>query len=373
MQATTEYIPVSLSTVLRPPATGDTDSFGANLPFDRTDWYPSCRAAILAALSRAGLDEDDEVILPGYTCYAVDSAVKEVATPVYVDVEADFAIDAGAVRDVITERTAAILPTHLYGFECEMKTIASIADKHDLLIVEDAAQAFGNTVVDGTVGTYGDATAFSFRFYKEATVFKGGVLATDRTTFNNAGTPAQSDSWTNRSKMTGAWIFDWMLQHLPGRLYQPLRKRVLDPLARLGSGTLGETGRQNLREWTGRMLVAQIKSLPERVETRRCHAEHYHNLLPDSLDHPPVQPGATYFRYPIQVPATIRGAVVTQLRRRGIGCSPMYAYTVSPDGECPTADRIADRIVNLPVHAGLDDEDVEVIAAEVTAVLDELV
>jgi dTDP-4-amino-4,6-dideoxygalactose transaminase len=361
MLAVTESLPVGPREILRPPAGGGAlHRFAAASSSPAAHWYPSARTAVQAALRDAGVD--GEVLLPGYTCHAVDAAVSAVAEPVYVDVTEDCTIDLDAARDRVSTETGAVVPTHLYGIECEMAAVADFAAEDGLVVVEDAAQALSNLFVSEAVGTHADYTACSVRFYKEVTAKTGGVLlGPERET--GPATPRLRD----RTDLLGVWLFDRTLASLPGRLYEPLREHVLDPLARDADAPDSAPDPRNVDDWSDRLLAAQLDAVEDRVAARTHNAAVYDDVLPAAIDRPGSDRPGTHFRYPIRVPDGQRDTLLTRARRRGIGCSPMYAYTVSPDGACPTADRLAGEILHLPVHSGLSDDEVAQIAHTVTA------
>jgi hypothetical protein len=108
----------------------------------------------------AGIEAGDEVIIPPYTFFATASAVVEAnATPIFVDVERDtFNIDPAAIEAAITKRTRAIIPVHLGGLPCDMDAIMAIAQRHGLVVIEDAAHAHGSEYKGkrvGAIGTHG--------------------------------------------------------------------------------------------------------------------------------------------------------------------------------------------------------------------------
>jgi len=120
--------------------------------------------AIELALEALGIGKGDEVILPVHSWISTASGIARVgAIPVFVDTEADtFCINTNDIEAKITPHTKAILPVHLYGHPCDMDTIISIAKQHNLLVIEDCAQAHGATYKGRKVGTFGDAACFSF-------------------------------------------------------------------------------------------------------------------------------------------------------------------------------------------------------------------
>lgn len=136
---------------------------------------------LLLACRAAGLHAGDEVIFPSHTMVASPSAIANVgATPVPVDMGADHLIDPEAVERAITPRTRAIMPVHLNGRTCAMDRILELAKRHDLVIIEDAAQSLGSKHRGRFAGTFGLAAAFSFYPAKILGCFgDGGALVTD--------------------------------------------------------------------------------------------------------------------------------------------------------------------------------------------------
>lgn len=120
--------------------------------------------ALMLSLKACGIGEGDEVIVPANTFIATTLAVSYVGAKVVL-VDADintYGIDVSKLEDAITPKTKAIIPVHLYGNPCDMDSIMSIAGKHDLIVIEDCAQAHGAEYKGRKVGTIGQAAAFSF-------------------------------------------------------------------------------------------------------------------------------------------------------------------------------------------------------------------
>jgi len=120
--------------------------------------------ALILSLKAFGIGKDDEVIIPSMTFIATALAVlHSQATPVFVDITPDTnLIDYTKIEKAITKRTKAIIPVHLYGNVCHMNEITKIANKHNLIIIEDACQAHGSMYKDKHAGSMGDSAAFSF-------------------------------------------------------------------------------------------------------------------------------------------------------------------------------------------------------------------
>ncbi|CAM9913568.1 unnamed protein product, partial [Chrysoparadoxa australica] len=134
--------------------------------------------ALHLALVSFGIGKGDEVIVPDMTFAASVNAVLHAnATPVLVDVDrSTFNISVEAIRAAITKNTKAIMPVHLYGNPCDMDEINKIAKEHNLIVIEDAAEAFGSIYKGEKVGALSDASIFSFYGNKTITTGEGGIL-----------------------------------------------------------------------------------------------------------------------------------------------------------------------------------------------------
>jgi perosamine synthetase len=134
--------------------------------------------ALHLALLALGIGKGDEVIVPNLTFVATVNAVLYCdATPILIDVDArSWNITAQIIEPLITSRTKAIIPVHLFGQPCDMCELQKLADKHNLLLIEDSAEALGSTYQGYPVGTFGDASIFSFFGNKTITTGEGGMV-----------------------------------------------------------------------------------------------------------------------------------------------------------------------------------------------------
>jgi perosamine synthetase len=141
----------------------------------------SCTGAIHLALMALGVEADDEVIVPEITWIAsVEPVLYIGAKPVFVDVLEDtWCIDPVKIEAAITPKTKAIIVVHLYGNVCDMDAIMGIAKKHNLVVLEDAAEGLGSEYKGRTAGSLGDAGVFSFHGTKTMTTGEGGILVTN--------------------------------------------------------------------------------------------------------------------------------------------------------------------------------------------------
>ena len=136
--------------------------------------------AIVSALIALGIGPGDEVIVPAYTYIATALAVTHVgAVPVIVEADETLTIDVEDVRRHISPNTKAVIPVHIQGFPCNMDAIMALSKEHDLAVVEDACQADGGTYKGRFLGAIGDASAYSFNYYKVITSGEGGLFVTN--------------------------------------------------------------------------------------------------------------------------------------------------------------------------------------------------
>ncbi len=140
-------------------------------------------AALHVALAALGIGPGDEVIVPALTFMSTATAVlHQNAIPVFADIDKDsFCISPEDMEKRITERTRAIIPVHLYGNSAEMESLMEIARAHNLYVIEDCAQAHGTTYRGRKVGSIGDMGAFSFFATKHMTTGEGGMIVSDNT------------------------------------------------------------------------------------------------------------------------------------------------------------------------------------------------
>lgn len=136
-------------------------------------------AALRLALVACDVGAGDEVIVPAATFIAtVNAVVAQGAIPIFAETDAHFSLDPATLEPLLTPRTKAIIPVHLYGVAADMDPIMAIARQHGLRVIEDTAQACGSLYNDRRLGTIGDVGAFSFQLEKNITSGEGGAIAT---------------------------------------------------------------------------------------------------------------------------------------------------------------------------------------------------
>jgi dTDP-4-amino-4,6-dideoxygalactose transaminase len=300
--------------------------------------------AIALTLRALGIGPGDEVITAAVSAAFSGLAIQMAgAAPVFVDVDAERAtIDPAAAEAAVTPRTAAILPVHLYGQPADMARIEAVASRHGLAIVEDACQAHLATSDGRPVGTIGAAGAFSFYPTKNlGALGDGGAVVT-----NDAALADRLRRLRNGGQVD--------------------RYRHVEP---------GVNSR--LDEIQAAVLLARLAFLEGWTARRRAIASRYRQLLTDAAVRvaPEKDPGHVYHLFTVRTPG--RDALSRHLEARGIGTIVHYPIplpaqaafagassspTIPPASACLTAE-----VCSLPLHPGLSDEDVALVAAEVCA------
>jgi dTDP-4-amino-4,6-dideoxygalactose transaminase len=307
-------------------------------------------AALALALEAGGVGPGDEVIVPAHTFIASALAVVHAgATPVFCDVEPGTGlIDITSAAAVVSARTAAVVAVHLYGQACDMDAVRQFADRHGLLVVEDAAQAHGATFQGRSVGSLGNVAAFSFYPTKNlGALGDGGAICTD------------DDEIAARCR----------------RLRNLGQRRKGEHLS------LGRNER--LDGLQAAFLRAKLPYLGVWNRARREHAAAYRagiaTLRPlDERDHTP----SVYHLYPVRVPR--RDEVRAHLAARGVETAVHYAPAAhqhpawegvlpKPRVELPAADAWAREEISLPMFPELEPREVAQVIDECAALPSELI
>lgn len=184
----------------------------------------SCTAALEMAAMLCDLGPGDEIIMPSFTFVSTANAVVlRGATPVFVDIHpSTLTLDCDAVAQAITEKTRAIFAVHYAGYPADMERLQALCRKHDLVLVEDAAQALGSTYKGKQAGSFGDLAAFSFHETKNVISGEGGALAVNRDDLIERAEIIR-EKGTNRSQFFRGQVdkYTWIdigSSYLPGEL-----------------------------------------------------------------------------------------------------------------------------------------------------------
>ena len=289
-------------------------------------------SALHLSMLALGIGAGDEVVVPSFSFAATANAVAATgATPVFADIEPDsFCLDADSVAAVLTPRTVAIVPVHLFGHPAEMGGLMALARRHGLAMVEDAAQAHGARLGDTPVGAFGDTACFSFYPTKNMHSLEGGMIVT---------ADAQLERKLRLLRNQG------MLKQYENEVVG-LNNRMTDVAAAVGRVQLAK-----LDGWTQR---------------RREIAARYDAQLSTTRT-PPVAASAwhVYHQYTVRIDED-RDAFRERLAQLGVGSGVYYPTPIhrlapfrSAAADLPVTDRAAAQVLSLPVYPLLDDREVD--------------
>ncbi len=310
--------------------------------------------ALHLALIAAGIGPGDEVIIPAFTMIASAFAVCYTgAKPVFVDADVtNWNIDPALVEAKVTPRTKAIMPVHVYGHACDMDALQAIADKHGLLIIEDAAEALGSLYKGRKCGAIGDVNCFSLFANKLITTGEGGMVI------------ARDDRFIEKLRYYKNLCFplDGSRRYMHDEI--GFNFRMPNVLAAIG--------------------LAQIERVDVYLEARRSNAARYNKLLHGQrgLTIPPELPwtSSSYWMYSILIGddfGVSRDEVMKGLKAAGIETRSFFVsmhrqpalakYGCDVSGQYPVTDELARTGLYLPSGSGLTDAQVERIAGALLA------
>ena len=296
--------------------------------------------ALLVALMAMEIKPGDEVITTPFTFFATAGAVARLgAKPVFVDVAHDsYNINPDNIEEKITQKTKAIIPVHLFGQVAQMKPILEIAKRHNLTVIEDAAQAIGATRNGTNCGSFGDLGCFSFYPTKNLGAFGDGGLVT-----------------TDNEKLA--------------EKIKNLRDHGQNP--RYFYKTIG--GNFRLDAIQGAVLFVKLEHLDKWNEKRRQNAALYDKLLADSpVGIPKIEPNnvSIYHQYTITAPQ--RDKLQNFLTKNQIGSAVFYPKPLHlqecfanlgyKKGDFPIAEQLCGEVLSLPIYPELEPGQIEYVA-----------
>ena len=297
--------------------------------------------ALHTALLAHGIGPGDDVITTPFTFFAsVSSILYTGATPVFVDIEEDtYNLNPRLIEAAVTSRTKAILPVHIYGHPCEMDVIQEIAEKHALIIIEDACQAVGAELRGQRVGSFGTG-CFSLYATKNIMAGEGGMITTN------------DDKLAERCRM--------IRNHGMQRRYYHDRRgynfRMSDLRAAMG--------------------LAKIDQFEAFTDRRQANASYLSSHITRVIT-PKVRAGYrhVWHQYTVRAPGKDRDHVLKQLAEAGVGTGvfyPLPAYRQQPIIELggphiflPVTEQVCQEVFSLPVHPQLSQADLDTIVSAV--------
>lgn len=305
--------------------------------------------ALHLALLSLGIGPGDEVIVPSLTFIATVNAVKYVgATPVLVDVEKEYwQIDPKKIVEVITKKTKAIIPVHLYGHPAKMDDIKKIARHYKLFIIEDAAEALGAEVKGKVVGSWGDLGTFSFYGNKIITTGEGGMVTTNS-------------------------------KHLADKI-RVLRDHGMSKKRRYWHEVLGYNYRMtNLQAALGLAQLENIqKILTRKIEIARWYNRYLANIPGLSLQREAPWAKNVYWMFCVLVknvghPRMSRESLIKYLDKEGVETRPFFVpvhlqpiYSEYKKLKLPQSEELSAQGLNLPSSINLRESDIQLIAQKI--------
>jgi dTDP-4-amino-4,6-dideoxygalactose transaminase len=317
----------------------------------------SCTAALELAAMLCDLVPGDEVILPSFTFVSTANSIAlRGAKPVFVEIRPDtLNIDERLIEAAITPRTRAIFPVHYAGVGCEMDEIMAIARRHNLLVVEDAAQAVSAKYKDQWLGTLGHMGCYSFHETKNFSCGEGGALVINDSALEQRA-EIMREKGTNRSQFLRGQVDKYTWVDI-GSSYVPS-----DMLAAF--------------------LLGQLENMEKITARRREIFLHYSDLLAPLVDRGQIRvpfipqhctPNYHMF-YLLAADLAERTALIEHLRKAGILAvfhyvplhSSPFAKTLGlPKLDLPVTDNVSSRLLRLPMYYDLTDREVAEVAEAV--------
>lgn len=302
-----------------------------------------------------GIKDSDEVITSPFSFVAsANCMLFERAKPVFADIDENtLNINENLIEGVLTDRTKAILPVHIFGHPCNMDKILALAKKHGLDVFEDACEAIGAEYKGRKVGTFGKAATFAFYPNKQITTGEGGVIVTDS---DDLAEHCRSMANQGRGN-SGEW-----LNHV-----------------RLGYN-------YRMPEASAVLGLVQVQRLPEILAKRDIVAAVYKDCLGDCaevrLPFVDADVKMSWFVYVIRLQGKIarrRNEVMDSLRKLGVQCrdyfSPIHLQPYMAEafgfkkGDFPVAEKVAQETIALPFYSNLQKEQVEYVCTSLKRII----
>ncbi len=315
-------------------------------------------AALHLAMEAVNISPGAEIITPAFTFIASANSIAFVGgIPIFTEINPEtYTIDAESIKNQITPQTKAILPVHIFGLPCDMKSINDLAEDNDLVVIEDACQAHGARIDGQHVGTFGEIGCFSFYATKNMISGEGGMIVTD-----NDDLAERMISLKNHGRGPSGGYEHHRIGY---------NMRLPDPLAAIG--------------------LIQLRKLPPMLEKRKRNAEEIRRTL-SNFNHIEIQKIPKGYTHSHYVCAPVVDAdkfsvdnVIQQLKNRNIASRRIYAlgchkqptylqglkewrwsqFVKYPDYSkvsLPNTERISENHFEIPIHPGVTPSEIELI------------
>lgn len=309
-------------------------------------------SALHIALDAFGIKEEDEIIVPSLTFIGTIQAIIACgATPVFCEVyENTLNVDIEDITKRITPRVKAIIPVHYGGLPCKMDELLKIVQKKEILVIEDAAHAFGSSYKGRKIGTFGDATCFSFDAIKNITCGEGGAVVVKSNDIAKKITQKRilginRDTW-HRYKEKRSWYYEVVTTGL----------------------------RYHMSNINASIGLVQLKKLDNFLQKKRTIVRKYDEVfkkIPNIellyRDYEETAP----FNYVIKIKNGLRDKLLEYLKKNGVGAGINYIPNhLQPlfknyQAELPVTERVWEEIISLPLYYDMTEDDLDTVINKV--------
>ncbi len=344
--------------------------------------FASGRGALRAVLESVGVGKDDEVILQAFTCVVLPNAITACGgKPVYADITDSLTLDPKSIEQNISKRTKAIIVQHTFGIPSSMDKIMEIAKKHNLVVIEDCAHTIGGTYKGKKLGTFGTAAIFSFGRDKAfSSVFGGMAIAKDKTVVDRLRTIQEAQNYPSIF-----WVLQQLLHPIASSIILPLYdffdigKAILVSLQKVKflsfpvfaeekKGITPSVFMKKMPNVLAKLALFQLSRLFDFNSKRKEATASYLEAFGENGN----KQESPLLRFPMFV--NNRDHLLKAAKKQHIYLGTWYSEIIDPKGvvlenvyyikgSCPKAEKIAQKIINLPTHPTLPKKDLDRVIA----------
>lgn len=359
------------------------EAFAARMQRKHALAVNSCTSALISALVACGVGPGAEVIVPGYTFFASCAAVIAAkAIPIIAEVDDSLTLDPADLERKITDRTKAVIAVHMRGAPCDMDSIMQVAQRNDLMVIEDVAQACGGSYRGKPLGSFGHCGCYSLQYHKIITSGEGGVVTTDDDLLYDR-VRAYHDT-------AACWREDrFALPRYAGEVFPGVNFRMAELQGAVALAQLGKLDRlvERMRYLKGR-IKAGIPDIPG-LEFRRLNDPNGDTAICLIMYLPDRKKAETFAEY-----LSAEGVEAGTIYNAGVPDWHVYAHwkmimdkvTATPEGcpytcpyyrgpepryspdQCPNTLSYLERSVHVNIPPQMSDEDADMIATGIRKV-----
>ena len=331
------------------------------------------RSAIEEGLRILNLKSDDLVAINGFTCYAVYKAIENANLKTHlVDTEKDdLNFSPKALENAIKNnpRIKVVIVQNTLGFPCDIESIIRICNDNGLILIEDLAHSVGSQYKNGkAAGSVGDLVILSFSQDKIIDGISGGALIIRNATYNYVSKKLESPKFSQQLKDRFYPFLTLLIRNSYGFLFGKLIHHALRKIDFLSLPMESSKVSKTISDWYCNLILTQIKAQQKNLEHRRKIARIYDDLLTEKVKIKSVTEAinfSTNLRFPILVDG--RSNIIKLLKSKGIYISDIwYDSPIAPKrfmskidykNDCPISEEISEKILNLPTHINITEEE----------------